>query len=44
VPSVIVPEERNVLIHPGHPACTSLVVRVVRPWSCDNRFLPARTG
>ena len=39
VPSVIVPEERNVLIHPGHPACSSLVAHVVRPWSYDNRLL-----
>ena len=33
VPSVIVPEERNVLIHPGHSARSSLVAHVVRPWS-----------
>jgi RES domain-containing protein len=37
VPSVIVPEERNVLIHPGHPDRSSLVAHVVRPWSYDNR-------
>jgi RES domain-containing protein len=39
VPSVIVPEERNVLINPGHSACSSLVTHVVRPWSYDNRLL-----
>ena len=33
------PEERNVLIHPGHPDRSSLVAHVVRPWSYDNRLL-----
>lgn len=42
VPSVIVPEERNVLINPRHPACASLVARVVREWSYDSRLLPGR--
>ncbi len=39
VPSVIVPEERHVLIHPGQPVCSSLVVHVLRPWSYDPRLL-----
>lgn len=44
VPSVIVPEELNVLINPGHPACASLVACVVRPWSYDCRLLPGHSG
>lgn len=31
VPSVIVPEELNVLIHPAHPDTAKLAVRVLRP-------------
>jgi RES domain-containing protein len=42
VASVIVPEQRNVLINPVHPACASLVAHVVRPWNDDSRLLPGR--
>lgn len=39
VPSVIVPEESNVLINPRHPACAELVTRVHRQWDYDDRLL-----
>ena len=39
VPSVIVPEERNVLINPAHPGLSSLVATVVRPWTYDARLV-----
>ena len=38
VPSVIVPEESNVLINPAHPGTGSLVATVIRPWSYDSRL------
>jgi hypothetical protein len=38
VPSVIVPEEPNLLIHPQHPAIAD--VEVVRRWLYDARLLP----
>ncbi|QPN66540.1 RES family NAD+ phosphorylase [Synechococcus sp. CBW1006] len=39
VPSVIVPEESNVLINPRHPGCAELVIRVHRQWNYDDRLL-----
>jgi RES domain-containing protein len=44
VPSVIVPEETNVLINPAHPNASGLRVRKVRRWTYDARLFaqPAR--
>jgi formylglycine-generating enzyme required for sulfatase activity len=45
VPSVIVPEETNLLLNPLHPAHAELVAEIVRPWFYDTRLLPnARAG
>jgi len=45
VPSVIVPEETNLLLNPRHPAHGVLVAEIVRPWVYDTRLLPnARTS
>ncbi len=33
VPSVIVPEESNLLLNPRHPAHGELVAEIVRPWA-----------
>lgn len=38
VPSVLVPEESNVLINPRHPDLAALSVRKVRRWVYDPRF------
>lgn len=38
VPSVIVPEERNILINPEHPDCARLRARKVRKWLYDPRM------
>ena len=40
VPSVIVPEETNLLLNPRHPAHGELVAEIVRPWVYDARLLP----
>jgi formylglycine-generating enzyme required for sulfatase activity/RES domain-containing protein len=40
VPSVIVPEETNLLLNPRHPALGELVAEIVRPWFYDARLLP----
>jgi formylglycine-generating enzyme required for sulfatase activity/RES domain-containing protein len=40
VPSVIVPEETNLLLNPLHPAHGELVAEIVRPWIYDTRLLP----
>jgi RES domain-containing protein len=37
-PSVIVPEEFNVLINPGHPDSRSITATKVRRWLYDPRF------
>ena len=39
VPSVIVPEETNLLLNPRHPAHGELVAEIVRPWVYDARLL-----
>jgi formylglycine-generating enzyme required for sulfatase activity/RES domain-containing protein len=41
VPSVIVPEESNLLLNPRHPAHGELVAEIVRPWVYDARLLPS---
>lgn len=38
LPSVIVPEERNVLINPAHADSRGIVVTKVRRWTYDARF------
>lgn len=38
VPSVIVPEEQNVLINPAHPRRRYLQAIVIRPWTYDSRL------
>lgn len=38
VPSVIVPEERNVLINPEHPLCQGAKAHKVRKWLYDPRL------
>lgn len=40
VPSVIVPEESNVLINPNHPDAASLSSRKIRKWTYDPRLRP----
>lgn len=37
VPSVVVPEEWNILINPAHPAASSLTAVKVRRWTYDHR-------
>lgn len=44
VPSVIVPEESNLLLNPLHPAHREVVAEIVRPWVYDARLLPAPRG
>jgi formylglycine-generating enzyme required for sulfatase activity/RES domain-containing protein len=45
VPSVIVPEETNLLLNPRHPAHGELKAEIVRPWMYDARLLlKARAG
>ena len=38
VPSVIVPEEINILINPQHPDCAHITATTVRRWEYDPRF------
>jgi len=38
VPSVVVPEEFNVLINPGHAGAAGVVCRKVRKWVYDGRL------
>ena len=40
VPSVVVPEESNILINPRHPAAASLRARKIRRWMYDARLIP----
>ena len=39
VPSVITPEERNILLNPIHPDYAKVEMRVVRPFLYDERML-----
>lgn len=39
VPSVIVPEENNLLINPGHPDAARISARKVRRWTYDPRLV-----
>lgn len=38
VPSVIVPEEFNILVNPLHPAATKIAAKKVRQWFYDSRL------
>jgi hypothetical protein len=38
VPSVVVPEETNVLLNPRHPDVRQLRAAKLRKWSYDGRF------
>jgi RES domain-containing protein len=38
VPSVIVPEEKNVLINPAHPDAAKISATKIRKWTYDARF------
>lgn len=38
VPSIVVPEERNVLINPAHPASANLRATKLRKWLYDRRL------
>lgn len=38
VPSVVVPEESNILINPVHPAATAITATTVRRWAYDPRL------
>jgi RES domain-containing protein len=38
VPSVVVPEESNILINPAHASAAGLEVRKIRQWSYDLRL------
>lgn len=38
VPSIVVPEEYNVLVNPRHPRASSISGAVVRPWRYDLRL------
>lgn len=38
VPSVIVPDEHNVLINPAHPQASTILAVTVRKWLYDPRF------
>jgi RES domain-containing protein len=40
VPSIAVPQERNVLLNPGHPEFQSLALGGPLPFSFDQRLLP----
>jgi RES domain-containing protein len=44
VPSVIVPEERNVLVNPQHPAAGGITARKLRRWSYDPRVAGRQGG
>lgn len=39
VPSVIIPEECNVLINPDHPDAPLITATMIRKWEYDPRFL-----
>ena len=41
VPSVMVPEETNILVNPLHPSSASLVARKLRLWTYDPRMARA---
>jgi RES domain-containing protein len=38
VPSVIVSDERNILINPEHPDASSVTAKTLKKWYFDPRF------
>ena len=44
VPSIVVPEEFNVLINPAHPEIGTVVAEKVRKWLYDVRLRPGATA
>jgi RES domain-containing protein len=38
VPSIVVPDEFNVLINPGHPDAAKLIAKKIRRWNYDARL------
>lgn len=42
VPSVLVPEERNLVINPAHPEFAAVRMRIARPFRFDARMLRER--
>jgi RES domain-containing protein len=40
VPSILVPEEGNVLINPSHPDALGIKVSKIRRWDYDHRLIP----
>ena len=38
VPSVLIPDEQNILLNPGHPDMAHIVATTVKRWACDPRF------
>ena len=38
VPSVIIPDETNILISPSHPDTTSIIATTIKRWIADPRF------
>jgi len=39
VRSIVVPEESNILINPGHPDAAKLIAKKIRRWNYDARLL-----
>jgi RES domain-containing protein len=39
VPSVIIPEEKNILINPHHPEITKVATQTIKPFTVDPRFI-----
>jgi RES domain-containing protein len=44
VPSVVVPEEANVLLNPRHPDARKLRASKLRKWTYDGRFIQAASS
>ncbi len=44
VPSVIIPEESNVLLNPAHPDMALVTARKVRRWLYDPRLVPGSSA
>lgn len=39
VPSVIIPEEKNILINPHHPEIEKVDIQIIKPFHVDSRFI-----